>query len=212
MKKKKNEEEEEECRKRISFSPKSSTLPTIHPFINPSFLPSFLSSFLPSIPSSVRPLIEGIFLRSVKSVIRNDPEAVSLTSNSQSPLRSMRRSIDKQTRGITSILITRHYKNQRSVPRTDRIAKLSTNYIDWIVLEQMWASWRRDEPHYSDPKHSINVTQTFKIHLDSFSVCLFPTYWPSTIALYSSYCDHKHEMRTGEVHNVQINSYSRSYY
>jgi hypothetical protein len=91
------------------ISPKSSTFPTIHPFINPSFLPSFL----PSIHPFVRPLIEEIFLRSVKSVIRNDPEAVSLTSNSQSPLLPLSRSIDKQPREITSILITRHYRNQK---------------------------------------------------------------------------------------------------
>jgi len=117
----------------------------------------------------------------------------------------MRRSIDKQTRGNN---IHFNYsplqKPERSVSRTDSIAKLNTNYTDSIILEQMWASWRRDEPHNSDPKHSTNVTWTFKIHLDSFSICLFPTHWPSTIAMYSSYCDHKHEMRTGE---VQVHMY-----
>lgn len=128
----------------------------------PSTLPSFLPSFHPFILSSVRPLIEGILLQSVKLDIRNDPEAVSLTSNSQSPLRSMRRSIDKRTRGNNiHFNCSTLQKPESSVSRTDRIAKLSTNYTDWIILEQMWSSWRGDEPQNSNPKHSINSHLNF---------------------------------------------------
>jgi len=107
--------------KKNFISPKSSTLPSIHLLIHLPFFPSFL----PSIRSSVRPQIEGILLRSVKSVIRNDPESVSLTSKSQSPLRSMRRSINKQTRGNNiHFNYSTLQKPERSFSRTNSIANL----------------------------------------------------------------------------------------